>query len=82
MEGAELCRSAREYLRHGWQGPVRMAVGMADPVLGPPVMSELRQHLRGCPEPLQIEAGGHFVQEWGEPIARWAIAEFAEADGG
>jgi pimeloyl-ACP methyl ester carboxylesterase len=82
MEGAELCRSAREYLRHQWKGPVRMAVGMADPVLGPPVMSELRQHLGGCPEPLQIEGGGHFVQEWGEEIARWAIAELAEADGG
>ncbi len=58
-----------------------MAVGMADPVLGPPVMEELRKHLRGCPEPLQIEGGGHFVQEWGEEIARWAISEFAADHG-
>jgi haloalkane dehalogenase len=79
MEGADLCRAARAYLGHEWNGPVRMAVGMADPVLGPPVMEELRRHLRGCPEPLQIASGGHFVQEWGDEVARWAIGEFAAA---
>ena len=81
MEGAELCRAARDFWRERWTGPVRMAVGMRDPVLGPPVMEELRAHLRGCPPPLEIAEGGHFVQEWGERIARWALAEFA-AEGG
>ena len=38
-----------------------------DPVLGPPVMRGLQQLIRGCPEPLVIEQGGHFVQEHGEP---------------
>ncbi|MDJ0785777.1 MAG: haloalkane dehalogenase [Myxococcota bacterium] len=77
MEGVEECRAAREFLSTQWQGPVRMAVGMADPVLGPPVMEELRQTLNGCPPPLEIAGGGHFVQEWGEEIARWAVQEFA-----
>lgn len=82
MEGADVCRAAREYLREKWDGPVRMAVGTADPVLGPPVMEALRAHLRGCPEPLWVEGAGHFVQEWGEGIARWAVEEFAAAERG
>jgi pimeloyl-ACP methyl ester carboxylesterase len=77
MEGADVCRAARDYLREEWQGPVRMAIGMADPVLSPPVMRALREHLRGCPEPLEIPEAGHFVQEWGEGIARWALEEFS-----
>jgi pimeloyl-ACP methyl ester carboxylesterase len=76
MEGADVCRAARDYLREQWDGPVRMAVGTADPVLGPPVMDDLRTHLRGCPPPLLVEGAGHFVQEWGEGIARWALKEF------
>jgi pimeloyl-ACP methyl ester carboxylesterase len=78
MEGADLCREAREWLRTRWEGPVRMAVGGRDPVLGPPVMEALRTHLRGCPPPLEVPEAGHFVQEWGEPIARWALEELAK----
>ncbi len=50
-----------------------MAIGAKDPVLGPPVMHELRKHIRNCPEPLMIENGGHFLQEWGEEVARWFL---------
>lgn len=78
MEGADLCRRARDWLHTTWNGPVRMAVGMRDPVLGPPVMAALREHLRGCPPPLEVPEAGHFVQEWGEPIARWALTELAK----
>jgi hypothetical protein len=53
-----------------------MAIGMQDPVLGPPVMRELRTHIRGCPEPLEIAEGGHFVQEHGEVIAQRALESF------
>jgi hypothetical protein len=53
-----------------------MAIGMQDPVLGPAVMEDLRQTIRGCPEPMQVEQGGHFVQEWGAPIATAALAHF------
>jgi pimeloyl-ACP methyl ester carboxylesterase len=55
-----------------------MAVGMADPVLGPQQMEALRRTIRNCPEPMFIEDGGHFLQEWGEPIARAALEAFAD----
>jgi|GEM_PF-3813417 len=77
--GAGLSREAREWLRHQWQGPVFMAVGVLDPVLGPPVMQALRQDINGCPEPYEHPDAGHFVQEWGEPIAREALNAFATA---
>jgi pimeloyl-ACP methyl ester carboxylesterase len=74
--GAELSRRAREWLRNKWTGPVFMAVGMKDPVLGPPVMQALRNDIRNCPEPYEHSEAGHFVQEWGEEIARKALAAF------
>ncbi|MGA7145623.1 MAG: haloalkane dehalogenase [Desulfobacterales bacterium] len=74
--GAELSRSAREWLRNKWEGSVFMAIGMKDPVLGPPVMQVLRNDIRNCPAPYEHPNAGHFVQEWGEEIAREAIAAF------
>jgi pimeloyl-ACP methyl ester carboxylesterase len=76
--GAELSRKAREWLRSTWKGSVFMAIGMKDPVLGPPVMQALRNDIRNCPEPYEHSKAGHFVQEWGEEIAREAIAAFNE----
>jgi len=46
-----------------------MAIGVKDPVLGVPVMTELRKSIRGCPEPYLVQSGGHFLQEWGEDVA-------------
>ena len=74
--GAELSRRAREWLRHQWTGPVFMAVGMKDPVLGPPVMQVLRNDIRSCPEPYEHAEAGHFVQEWGGDIAQKALSVF------
>lgn len=74
--GAELSRRAREWLRKKWTGQVFMAVGMKDPVLGPPVMQALRNDRRNCPEAYENSEAGHFVQEWGEEIARKALAAF------
>jgi pimeloyl-ACP methyl ester carboxylesterase len=74
--GAALSRQAREWLRNTWNGPVFMAVGMTDPVLGPPVMQQLRNDIQGCPEPFEHAEAGHFAQEWGEEIAVKAIAAF------
>lgn len=76
MPGAAIGREAVKFWSERWNGPSFMAVGDADPVLGPPQMEALRQHIRGCPPPMMIAGGGHFVQEWGEPIARAAIAAF------
>ncbi|MGC1881220.1 MAG: hypothetical protein WA703_08435 [Pseudolabrys sp.] len=73
-KGAAVGRAAREFWRNEWRGPSVMAIGMTDPVLGPPVMRGLRRDIRGCPEPLEFVDAGHFVQEWGEEIAPAAIA--------
>ena len=74
--GAELSRRAREWLKTAWSGETFMAVGMQDPVLGPPAMKALRKLIQGCPEPFEIADAGHFVQEWGEVVARKALEAF------
>ena len=51
----ELSRRARDWWRTEWRGQSFMAIGMTDPVLGPPVMEALRADIRGCPPPM---AGG------------------------
>jgi hypothetical protein len=52
-----------------------MAIGVKDPVLGLPVMENLRRSIRSCPEPYLVEQGGHFLQEWGEEVARWFLSK-------
>jgi len=66
--GAAISRKARDWLQHSWKGETFMAVGAKDPVLGVPVMNLLRSWIRGCPEPVVIENGGHFLQEWGDEV--------------
>ncbi len=73
MEGADLARQCLGFWNQTWDGPTFMAIGMQDPVLGPPVMEKLRQLIRGCPDPLQMETAGHFVQEQGDVVARAAL---------
>lgn len=76
MTGIAEARRARDWWANEWHGPSFMAVGMTDPVLGPEVMARLRAGIRGCPAPLEIPDGGHFVQEKGETIARAALRAF------
>ena len=76
MESVDLSRRAAAWWSQEWRGQSFMAVGMKDPVLGPPIMAALRQTIRGCPAPLEVPEGGHFVQEWGEEIARAAVKAF------
>ena len=78
MEGVEVSRAAAAFWSTEWQGKSFMAIGMADPVLGPPAMMKLHAMINGCPPPMEIEGGGHFVQEWGEPIARFALESFGD----
>jgi pimeloyl-ACP methyl ester carboxylesterase len=73
--GAALGRKARDFFQTSWRGEAFMAIGASDPVLGPPVMQLLRSWIRGCREPLLIENGGHFLQEWGEEVARWFLSK-------
>jgi haloalkane dehalogenase len=74
--GAELSCRARHWLKTEWSGGTFMAIGMKDPVLGPPVMQNLRKVIRGCPKPYEVEQAGHFVPEWGDDIARKALETF------
>ena len=76
MQGAEVSQRAAKFLREEWAGQTFMAIGMQDPVLGPPVMHALAKTIRHCPPPVEVADAGHFVQEWGEPIARQALAAF------
>lgn len=73
-EGAALSRTARDWWQQQWQGRAVMAVGMQDPVLGPPAMRYLHRCIRGCAPPMEVADAGHFVQEWGAPIAAMAVA--------
>jgi len=73
-EGAALSRRARDWFRTQWQRRSFMAVGMKDPVLGPTVMRYVRDQIRDCPPPFEVENGGHFLQEWGDAVARAALA--------
>jgi haloalkane dehalogenase/tRNA(adenine34) deaminase len=76
--GAALSRQALDFWRNRWDGPTFMAIGMQDPVLGPPVMHALRRAIRGCPEPMEVAEGGHFVQEHGAPVARAALQAWGD----
>jgi len=73
--GAAISRKARDFLRDAWSGESFMAIGATDPVLGLAVMRQLRGWIRGCREPLVIENGGHFLQEWGDEVARWFLSQ-------
>ncbi len=75
-DGAAVSRQARDFWTNMWAGKTMMAVGMQDPVLGEPVMKDLQKMIRGCPEPIRVAQGGHFLQEHGEPIAQAAAATF------
>jgi haloalkane dehalogenase len=77
MPGVEESRQALHFWSQQWGGPTFMAVGAADPVLGPGPMETLRSQIRGCPPPLVVPDGGHFLQEWGRPVAQAALAHFA-----
>jgi haloalkane dehalogenase len=74
--GAATSRMARDWWQNAWKGESFMAIGAKDPVLGPPVMNELRKIIRGCPEPYVHADGGHFLQEWGEDIAAEALKQW------
>ena len=74
--GAALSRRARDWWQNAWQGESFMAIGAKDPVLGPPVMQALRRIIRNCPEPFVHAEGGHFLQEWGDDVAREALKKW------
>ncbi len=77
MPGVAESKAALKFWSEDWSGRSFMAYGAADPVFGPSAMEALRARIRGCPPALVIQDGGHFVQEWGAPIAAATLAAFA-----
>jgi haloalkane dehalogenase len=75
--GAALSRQARDWFRDSWSGKTAMAIGMTDPVLGPPVMRDMAKTIRNCPPPIEVAEGGHFLQEWAPLFTPQALALLA-----
>ena len=79
--GVDTSQRAAQFWSHDWRGESFMAIGMQDKMLGPNVMNHMRTIIKGCPEPLEIAQGGHFVQEAAGPlIAQRALAHFGLVD--
>jgi len=78
MEGVDVSLKSAEFFREQWNGRTFMAIGMQDPVLGPPVMQKLSKAIRGCPASLELPEAGHFVQEHGQVVAERALAAFGD----
>ncbi|MFN3212159.1 MAG: haloalkane dehalogenase [Henriciella sp.] len=78
MEGVETSKRAAAWWSNDWKGESFMAVGAQDPVLGPRQMETLQATIANCPDPMMIDDGGHFVQEWGAPIARAALTKWGD----
>ena len=74
--GAATSRAAADFWQQRWAGESFMAIGEQDPVLAGGPMQALQQTIRGCPPPLLVPEGGHFLPEWGAPIARAALQHF------
>ncbi|MEM0929100.1 MAG: haloalkane dehalogenase [Pseudomonadota bacterium] len=75
MDGYATSQRAIEFWQN-WDGESFMAVGDQDPVLGIDIMQSMRSIIKGCPEPLIIKGGGHFVQENGNDVAPAALKAF------
>ncbi len=76
MDGVAVAKAALRFWTEEWSGQSFMAIGAKDPDVE--TMHGLRSQIRGCPEPLVIPDAGHFVQEWGEPVARAALRSFGD----
>jgi haloalkane dehalogenase len=76
--GAKISQQSRDWWRDTWSGQSFMAIGASDPVITKNAMIQMHSLIRGCPPPMIVEEAGHFVQEWGEPIARAALVAFGD----
>ncbi len=76
MDGVTISRNARTWWQTAWTGATFLAAGMKDPVLGIAAMQRLRTFVRDAPPPVEYAEAGHFIQEWGEVVARDALRAF------
>lgn len=75
MDGVEVSKRAVKWWSTEFDGHSFMAIGENDPVLAS-VMPIIHGMIRGCPDPMRLPEAGHFVQEWGEQVARAALAQW------
>ena len=75
MEGVAEAEAALRFWEE-WAGQSFMAIGAKHPDAA--TMHTLRSQIRGCPEPMVLSEAGHFVPEWGEPVARAALCSFGD----
>jgi haloalkane dehalogenase len=74
--GAAISREAG-LLARALAGESFMAVGMPTRCWARPTMRPAAALIRGCPPPMEVAEGGHFVQEWGgsQPaLARFGLS--------
>jgi haloalkane dehalogenase len=74
-QGVEVSKHAVKWWATEFEGHSFMAIGESDPVLAS-VMPLIRDIVNGCPEPMVLPDAGHFVQEWGEDVARAALEQW------
>jgi pimeloyl-ACP methyl ester carboxylesterase len=72
----DISSRAFTFWKEEWEGDTFMAIGMKDKMLGPDVMHFMQSVIKGCPTPMEVEDAGHFVQEFGDVVARRALAHF------
>ncbi len=80
MEGVTHSNKAKKFWSNDWNGQSYMAVGMLDPFFGKSIMDDLQSTIKNCPKPVALENVGHFVQEWGEDVAKAALKSFGHND--
>lgn len=79
MEGVDISKNSMHMYQTSDQFKdvdVFMACGMKDPVLGPSVMKDLSKMWKNGCHYAEINNGGHFLQEWGDEVAKLAIDVF------
>jgi haloalkane dehalogenase len=76
MEGVAEAEAALRFWTEDWAGQSFMAIGAKHPDAA--TMYTLRSQIRGCPEPMVLSEAGHFVPEWGEPVALAALRSFGD----
>jgi haloalkane dehalogenase/tRNA(adenine34) deaminase len=72
----EISNRAFPFWKNNWEGESFMAIGMKDKMLGPDIMHFMSDVIKGCPKPLEVENAGHFVQEFGDLVAKEALKKF------
>ena len=76
MEGVAEAEAALKFWKEDWSGQSFMAIGGKD--ADKDAMETLRNNIRGLPEPFIVAEADHFVQEWGEPVARAVLNSFGD----